>query len=287
MRIVLPVLVYCAVTFGVAASAQTASDSIRSLYDGVSHDRIQASPQADIISHIQEMGQRKEMKDSAFAVPEIDMEILLQDRGQEDALMDPRVLEAIARMPRDRAAQVLRLIEERRSGLKPLQDIPPLSLDDGDPVPDSLALKGWVLERDASGAPYIQLGSDAASRILIVPSMVLGDLGRVTAVQDDTDGFRVTLETGDTLEGEVMTAQPLNTEPSSEDTAALSGVTEVIAVSRAGKDIIRPRARPEGLLIAREMPDAKAADLPPDEEVAVSATIRPKRRPADLSGETP
>jgi len=240
------------------------------------------------MSHIQEMGRRKATQNEAFAVPDIDIETLLRDRGKEDLLMDPRVLEAIARMQPDRAAQVLRLIEDKRAGLDPLQDIPSLSLDAKDPVPESLALKGWILKRDASGAPYMQLGSDVASRILIVPSMILGDLGRVTSVQDDPGGFRVTLETGDTLEGEVTTAQHVIGDPSSELTADPDfGGEQVMPAGGAGRDIIRPRARPEGLRIIPDPSESNGLDvLLVEEVVRAAATIRPKQRPADMGGET-
>jgi hypothetical protein len=291
MRTFLPILVCGLTSLGAVATAQTPSDRIRALYDEVPYELVRASPEADIVAHIREMGRRKSLQDNAFAVPDVDIETLLRDRGQEDVLMDPRVLEAIARMPPGRAAEVLRQIEERRAGPDPLQDIPPLSLEAQDLAPDSLALKGWVLERDASGAPYMQLGSDVASRIMIVPSMILGDLGRVISVQDDDAAFRVTLETGDSLEGDLRVLMPETTEiPGEIPLPADEGEGLIVEVGMANADTIRPRARPEGLrspvAVAEvvTVSDAAATGASTGDQTVQTPTIRPKQRPAGLGG---
>lgn len=289
MRAFLPILVCGAASLSAAASAQTTSDRIRALYDEVPYELVRASPEADILAHLQEMGRRKSVQDTAFAVPDVDIETLLRDRGQEDVLMDPRVLEAIARMSPERAAEVLRLIEGGEVGAETPGDIPALSLDAEDQGPDSLALKGWVLERDPSGAPYIQLGSDVASRLLIVPSMILGDLGRVSSVQDDEAAFRVTLETGDILEGAVRTPAPVAEALEAELAApAREGEIRVIELNGENINIVRPRARPEGLrgpapgAETAKGSEAAAAGTPTAGQTA--ALIRPRQRPAGLGG---
>jgi hypothetical protein len=239
------------------AADQTAADQIRSLYESVPFDLVRASPEADIAAHLEEMSRRRAAPDDSFAVPDLDIQTILRDQGSQDVLMDPRILEAIARMPPGRAAEVLRLIEEHRAGLDPLNNVPALSLPE-ETEPVNLSLKGWVLDRDASGAPYIQLGSDPASRLMIVPSMILGDMGRVLTIQDDMDAFRVTMETGDVLEGGVRkTAGSSDPDPASDgvetagipapDVPSPDGTEDQAAVSGAVLSSIRPRARPEGL----------------------------------------
>ena len=245
------------------AFAETPSERIRGLYDGVPFDQVRASPQADIIAHIEEMRHRSSSDSALFAVPDLDIELFMRDADDQDVLMNPRVLEAIARMPSDRAAQVLRMIEDRRSGLSPLEDVPPLSMTDAGEAPESLSLRGWALERDQSGAPYIQSGDDAASRVMLVPSMILANFGRVLSIQDDRDGFRVTLESGDVLEGDVIVSAPadLASEGQVEWSAAGEpplpdvGPAEVDPTTISGElnpvmRSLRPRPRPAGLVNA-------------------------------------
>lgn len=266
-------------------SSKTTADQIRSLYVSVPFDLVRASPQADIAFHLEEMGRRRAAPDDSFAVPDLDIQTILRDQGSQDVLMDPRILEAIARMPPGRAAEVLRLIEDHRAGLDPLNNVPALSLpEEAEPV--NLSLKGWALERDASGAPYIQLGSDPASRLMIVPSMILGDMGRVLTVQDDVDAFKVTMETGDVLEGEVCkTAGSSDVDPASDgvDTAGIpapdvpapdgpspdGSEEDQAAVSGAILTSPRPRARPEGV----------AAPAITGPAVPKEPPVRPKPRP--------
>jgi hypothetical protein len=165
------------------------------------------------------------------------------------------------------------MIEDRRSGLDPLQDVPALSLSEDPDAPESLSLRGWQLDRDESGAPFIQNGQDAASRIMLVPSMVLANFGRVLSIQDDDEGFRVTLESGDVLEGEVAQATPapdLAGDVQIAD-AAVPGLSE-------GAETVRPKARPV-TPDAGEVSDSVSA-VPP------VSSVRPKPRPAGLGGET-
>lgn len=226
-----------------SARAEGPADRIRSLYEAVPFERVRASPGADILAHIEEMGRRNAAAPEALAVPDLDLSLILRDGGGADVLMDPRVLEAIARMPPDRAAETLRIIEAHRNGQNPVEDVPPLSLS-GDEPAESLSLRGWTLGRDPNGAPYIQNGADAASRLLIVPSMILGDLGRILSIQDDPSGFRVTLESGEVLEGEVRATTP-------EEVAVVTDQSLLESVpATAPTTSLRPLPRPEGLVPA-------------------------------------
>lgn len=279
------------------ACADSVSDRIRDLSLAVPFEAVNASPQDDILAHIAEMGRRRAAPATEFAVPDLDLETLMKSQGASDVLMDPRILEAISRMPADRAAQVLRLIEDRRAGLNPLQDVPSLSLrddDSGAQGPQSLALRGWVLDRDTSGAPFIQNGQDSASRILIVPSMILGDLGRVVAVQDDVLAFRLTLESGDVLEGEPLRpieaesgASALDASPQGDPGSASSGAGSDGASGATGIDgSLRPKARPEGLAERATAIREKAAVSEPvaqsSDSASVVKSLRPRLRPAGL-----
>lgn len=202
MRVILPCFLVGIAT-GTQLWADSPADLIRGLYKAVPQDRIRASPEADILAHIEGMRARRTFGEPSFAVPDLDIETVMQETGVEDVLMNPQVLEAIARMPADRAAQVLRMIQNRRDGLNPLENVPPLSLSEEVPKLKDLASRGWQLGRDADGAPILQNGEDATSRLPLVPRMVLADFGRVLSIQDDTEGFRITMEGGDVLEGEV------------------------------------------------------------------------------------
>jgi len=253
--------------------AESPAERIRDLYQSVPYERVRASPQVDILAHIEVMRERRHSEEDGFAVPDLDMETVLRENDGDDVLMNPGVLEAIARMPPERAAQVLRMIEDRRSGLDPLQDVPALSLSEDPDAPESLSLRGWQLDRDASGAPFLQNGQDAASRIMLVPSMVLANFGRVLSIQDDDEGFRVTLESGDVLEGEVA-----QTTPAPDLAGAVQIAYAAVPGLSEGAETVRPKARP----------------VPPDAgEVSASvsavppvSSLRPKPRPAGLGGET-
>jgi hypothetical protein len=129
MKVILPCLIIGLVT-GTSISAETPADRIRDLYEAVPYDRVQASPQVDILAHIDHMRARKNSVEDEFAVPDLDMETVLRETKNEDILMNPGVLEAIARMSPERAAEVLRMIEDRRAGLDPLQDVPALSMSE-------------------------------------------------------------------------------------------------------------------------------------------------------------
>ncbi|PTX52533.1 hypothetical protein IQ03_01214 [Gemmobacter caeni] len=266
-------------------------DRIRALAQAVPFEAVNASPREDIIAHIGGMGQRN-TDGSAFAVPDLDLELIMSSGSGSDVLMDPRILDAISRMPAERAAQVLRLIEDRRNGVTPLQDIPSLSGRDaqgGEREPQTLALRGWALDRDPSGAPFIQNGADTTSRIMIVPSMILGDLGRVLSVQDDETAFRVTLESGDVLEGPLLIA---NSGEETEDEASASASTEAAApaevalpTSSAPTRSLRPLPRPEGLGATRAADPLPVAapiiEVTP--KTAAARSIRPRPRPAELA----
>ena len=284
--------------------AEAPSAQIRALYDSVPEDRVRASPQADILSHIEEMGRRRATDGEPLAVPELDVELILRQVGASDVLMEPRVLEAIARMPPGRAAEVLRLIEDHRSGKNPVSDVPPLSLSE-EAETESLPLRGWVLARDENGAPYIQNGDDPASRLLIVPSMILGDLGRILSIQDDPEGFRVTLESGEVLEGEIRVVAPADApapesaeKAANEATSEADGGATVMAGAApsapqeaasgqvaAPASSLRPRPRPAGLQVSAtpEPPavDAVSAGAEPAEG---RSTVRPRQRPAGIGG---
>jgi hypothetical protein len=208
MRAIIPCLMIGLVT-GTSISAETPADRIRDLYEAVPYERVQASPQVDILAHIEQMRARKNSGEDEFAVPDLDMETVLRETETEDVLMNPGVLEAIARMPPDRAAEVLRMIEDRRAGLNPLQDVPALSMSEGEGRPESLALRGWRLYRDEAGAPFLERDGDDSSRVMLVPSMILADFGRVVSIQDDAEAFRMTRESGDVIEGEVREPLPL------------------------------------------------------------------------------
>lgn len=286
--------------------AEGPSAQIRALYDSVPEDRVRASPQADIQSHIEEMGRRRATDGDPLAVPELDVELILRQVGASDVLMEPRVLEAIARMPPGKAAEVLRLIEDHRAGRNPVSDVPALSLSK-EPEAESLPLRGWVLARDENGAPYIQNGDDPASRLLIVPSMILGDLGRILSIQDDPEGFRVTLESGEVLEGEVRVAAPAEApapqsayEAERDATGEVGGPDTVPAGAAppapqeaasgpvtAPASSLRPRPRPAGLRVsAAPEPAAPAvASVTADAEPAEGRlTVRPRQRPAGIGG---
>jgi hypothetical protein len=270
--------------FAGPALAEAPADRIRSLYESVPFERVNASPKADILAHIEEMGRRRSASPEALAVPDLDVGLLLRDRGATDVLMDPRVLEAIARMPPDRAAQVLRLIEDHRAGINPVEDVPSLSLSAPE-EPESLPLRGWVLARDENGAPYIQNGEDASSRLPIVPSMILGDLGRILSIQDDAEAFRVTLESGDVLEGEPRAPAPPE-EPPHAVAPEPAGSPELAAPSGEPglRSSPRPRPRPEGLVTQSRSDTAvleTAASAASDTAVP---RVRPRARPAGLGG---
>lgn len=202
MRVILPCFLVGIAT-GTQLWADSPADLIRGLYKAVPQDRIRASPEADILAHIEGMRARRTFGETSFAVPDLDIETVMQETGAEDILMNSQVLEAIARMSADRAAQVLRMIQSRRDGQNPLENVPPLSLSEEVPKLKDLASRGWQLGRDADGAPILQKGEDVAFRLPLVPRMVLADFGRVLSIQDDTEGFRITMEGGDVLEGEV------------------------------------------------------------------------------------
>jgi len=273
---------------GQSAGPEPVRDRIRALAQGVPFEAVNASPRDDILAHIEGMG-RRGAATAAFAVPDLDLDLIARSEAGVDVLMDPRVLDAISRMAPERATQVLRMIEDRRNGVTPLQDIPSLSGRETDGVqePRSLALRGWSLDRDPSGVPFIQNGSDLTSRIMIVPSMILGDHGRVLSVQDDEAGFRVTLEGGDVLEG--VPKAPVadsgsDTEAAAAEAAPLSDVTNGPSADPSGAPTrsVRPRARPEGLSSAQTK-----ADGPVTSESTASESlsgIRPRPRPADLAG---
>lgn len=291
--------------------AETPSERVRALYQEVPFESVRASPSTDIKTHIEEMVRRRNAPETSLVVPDLNLEMILQQTNPADILMDPRVLEAISRMPPDRAATVLRMIEDRRSGLNPLADVPSLSLRDGSaPMeePESLGLRGWVLDRDPNGAPFIQLGADGASRILILPGMILGDMGRVVSLQDDPDGFRLILESGDMLEGVIQPTPALPGDPAPQGLAdePSSGLIirggpdtegEVAAAQpSAGRpdttpDIgrIRPQARPERDLQAASPPEPVAV-VRGEGGAAVEALapvvgrVRPRMRPAGLDG---
>jgi hypothetical protein len=268
---------------GTPLMADAPAAQIRALYEAVPESRVRASPRADILSHIEQMAQGRAAGAETLAVPELDIELLLRQLGDADVLMEPRVLEAIARMPPSRAAEVLRLIEAHRSGRNPVSDVPPLSLSE---ETESLPLRGWVLSRDENGAPYIQNGDDPASRLLILPSMILGDMGRIVSIQDDESAFRVTLETGDTLEGEVRV---LPVEPSAEIAAGEADAPPEISSgpAPAPASSLRPRPRPTGLVGATApqpaQPDATqvSATAVPGDAITRS---RPRARPEGLGG---
>ena len=282
--------------------AEAPSARIRALYASVPEDRVRASPRADILSHIDEMGRRRATAGEALAVPELDVELILRRGGASDLLMEPRVLEAIARMPPGRAAEVLRLIEDHRSGRNPVSDVPPLSRSDPGQA-ESLPLRGWVLARDGNGAPFIQNGDDPASRLLILPSMILGDLGRILSIQDDPEAFRVTLESGEVLEGDVRVAPPAERAgaeaadpPAAErvmddsvqgTAAAPAGPEASPGPDSAPASSPRPRSRPAGLLVSAAPETAltpvRAASPGPGPDGG-ALLLRPRPRPAGLGG---
>jgi hypothetical protein len=272
-------------------------DRIRDLAQAVPFEAINASPRNDIQTHIEMMSLRGSGSE-AFAVPDLDLDLIASGSWGTDILMDTRVLDAISRMPPDRATQVLRLIEDRRSGVAPLPGIPSLSGRGPETVagePQTLALRGWVLDRDMSGAPFIQNGTDIASRIMILPSMILGDLGRVISVQDDATAFRVTLESGDTLEGAINHNLSEIAEIADEDTAEVgSGDTSQVAVDPSSSQLsartsqtaptrsLRPRQRPEGLatpVAATPAETPVVTQAPPIASQAGQGVTRPRSRP--------
>lgn len=263
---------------GLAAGSQSLAESpaerIKDLYKSVPYDLVRASPQVDILAHIEEMRVRRHSDANEFAVPDLDMETVLRESGADDVLMNPAVLEAIAKMPSERAAQVLRMIEDRRAGLDPLQDVPSLSMSEDAAPPESLSLRGWRLDRDADGAPFLQNGEDAASRVLLVPSMILANFGRVMSIQDDNEGFRVTLESGDVLEGEVAQVS-LNP-----DNEGLDGSEEAAGADRIESAPVRA-AEPSGSVRPEARPAPTASSpLPP------ATSLRPRLRPLDLGSST-
>lgn len=280
MRSIFP----CLLVF-LASGAQVFADSpaerIKDLYNAVPYDLVRASPQVDILTHIDVMRERRHPDTDDFAVPDLDMEIVLRDSGPDDVLMNPAVLEAIAKMPSERAAQVLRMIEDRRAGLDPLQDIPSLSMSEDSDPPESLSLRGWRLDRDANGAPVLQNGQDVTSRVLLVPSMILANFGRVSSIQDDTEGFRITLENGDILEGEI--AQESLTSGFGDQNILSAGdmadqnegpMPPVVE----GGAAVRPGAGPA--------PSEVTTGSPPENVVPPVISLRPKLRPLGLGGPT-
>lgn len=280
MRAIIPCLLAGLVS-GSQVWAESAAERIKDLYQSVPHDLVRASPQVDILAHIEGMRERRQSDEDEFAVPDLDMETVLRESGTEDVLMNPAVLEAIAKMPSERAAQVLRMIEERRSGLDPLQDVPSLSMSEDADQPESLSLRGWRLDRDPSGAPFLQNGEDASSRVLLVPSMILANFGRVMSIQDDNEGFRVTLESGDVLEGEIAQVslipdldldEPARSEEA--DGAVRTENAPVWAAEASGS--VRPRSRPASPETILDPPASNA--VPP------VIPLRPKPRPLGLGG---
>lgn len=277
-------------------------DRIRDLAQAVPFEAINASPRNDIQAHIKRMSLRGSGSE-AFAVPDLDLDLIASGSWETDILMDTRVLDAISRMPPDRATQVLRLIEDRRSGVVPLPGIPSLSGRGPETVagePQTLALRGWVLDRDLSGAPFIQNGTDIASRIMILPSMILGDLGRVISVQDDVTAFRVTLESGDTLEGAINPSfaeigdmvdgetEDVVSDDAPQMAADPSAVELTIPISQtAPTRSLRPRPRPEGLaasVLATQGESPVIAQRSLTASQAGQGVTRPQARPesADL-----
>jgi hypothetical protein len=273
MRAIIPCLMIGLVT-GTSISAETPADRIRDLYEAVPYERVQASPQVDILAHIEQMRARKNSDEDEFAVPDLDMETVLRETETEDVLMNPGVLEAIARMPPDRAAEVLRMIEDRRAGLNPLQDVPALSMSEGEGRPESLALRGWRLYRDEAGAPFLERDGDDSSRVMLVPSMILADFGRVVSIQDDAEAFRMTLESGDVIEGEVREPLPLG---GAEDAGDVQVTPEEVR-NFSGTDPVRPQARPEN--VDGDVAVQTQLTVPP------VRSLRPRLRPAGLPGNT-
>lgn len=271
MRRVLPGLMIGLLS-GSLAWAESPADRIRDLYEAVPYERVQASPQADILAHIERMRARQEAPDAGFAVPELDLGAVLRETEGEDVLMNPRVLEAIARMPADRAAEVLRMIEDRRAGLNPVADVPALSMSDA-PLPESLALRGWRLDRDEAGAPFLEREGDSSSRVMLVPSMILADFGRVVSIRDDETAFQVTLESGDVIDGAVRQA------PSEATPAVVAGPTDpgLVVPRTPAAERVRPVARP---LVADGAAEPVRVATPP------ARSLRPRLRPAGLSGQT-
>ena len=270
MRALLPCLMIGLVS-GASTSAETPADRIRDLYEAVPYDRVQASPQVDILAHIDQMRARRTSEEDGFAVPDLDMETVLRETETEDVLMNPGVLEAIARMPPERAAEVLRMIEDRRAGLNPLQDVPALSMSEEEGRPESLALRGWRLGRDEGGAPFLEREGDSASRVALVPSLILAAFGRVVSIQDDAEAFRLTLESGDVIDGEVRQPVAAMEEDVSQDQTQVeeAGVVSVEAP-------VRPQARPD--------PVEGGANAQTPHVVPPVRSLRPKLRPEGLSG---
>lgn len=280
MRAIFPCLV-AGLIIGSQVWADSPAERIKDLYDTVPYDLVRASPQVDIRAHIEVMRERRHPDADEFAVPDLDMETVLRESGTDDVLMNPAVLEAIAKMPSERAAQVLRMIEDRRAGLDPLQDVPSLSMSEDSDPPESLSLRGWRLDRDVSGAPILQNGQDAASRVLLVPSMILANFGRVVSIQDDSEGFRVTLESGDVLEGEISRVSliPGIEELDGADEAGGADLSEEAAsLATEANGAIRPQARPAHSDAVAEPPTSNA--VPP------VISLRPKPRPVDLGSPT-
>lgn len=277
--------------------AETPSERVRALYQEVPFESVRASPSTDIQTHIEEMVRRRNAPETSLVVPDLNLEMILQQTNPADILMDPRVLEAISRMPPDRAATVLRMIEDRRSGLNPLADVPSLSLRDGSaPMeePEGLGLRGWSLDRDPNGAPFIQLGADSASRILILPGMILGDMGRVVSLQDDPDGFRLILESGDMLEGDLLPAAALSEDPMPR---GLVGESRSDLIPQAGPAVADEVAVDEVAVV--HPPDRGPEIAPPPDPVPVvrgeeqtpvvvlapaAGQVKPRMRPVGLGG---
>lgn len=265
---------------GAPLFAQTPAERIKALYDAVPYDRVKASPEVDILAHIDRMRTQEGDGAEAFAVPDLDLNTVFRETGDQDVLMNPGVLEAIARMTPDRAAQVLRMIEERRAGISPLEDVPPLSLSEEAETPTSLALRGWALRRDENGAPFLEREGDVSSRLMLVPSMILADFGRVVSIQDDEAGFRVTLESGDVLEGAIAPRpQPAAAEALAAD--ARTGTPEATTPEGAAGTGAGAALAPQ----ASEAPPSEVAEAADrNAQTPPSRSLRPVLRPVRAGG---
>lgn len=273
MRPIVPCLLF-GILVGVGASADSPADRISALYQAVPFERVRASPEVDILAHIDGMRLRREPTERVFAEPDVDIGALLREAEPNDALMKPGVLEAIARMPADRAALVLRMIEDRRAGLDPLRDVPSLSAPGRETSAAGPSLQGWRLDRDDAGAPFLQYGEDRGSRIGIVQDMVVANFGRVLELQDDSEGFRVKLESGHVLVGEIRQAEP---SPAEGGAAGPDGVRSLPAFYAPEiTDKVRPVLRPASVEVRPADPERRSG--PP------AASPRPKARPDMLPG---
>lgn len=249
-------------------TAETVSDRIAEMSRETRFEAIKTSPDEGIANRVKAIRLRGSERAESFAEPELDIEKFVREDPSR-ALMNPDVLDALARMPRDQAADVLRMIEDRRSGLDPLSDIPSLSMSGKTPEspekndPESLSLEGWNLMRDASGTPFVQFREDAVSRIEISKNMVLGDLGRVKDVVDSADTFEVRLETGDVISGTPRGSGPRGSEQISREDESLPETDT--KPSRQDKD-----------------PGNTSPRASPGSRLAVSVSLRPRARPQDL-----